>query len=669
MKKLLLFPGKTEKGIFTFLLDEEHDHLVKTASEYHPEISNYINSAIPILGKTQILLTALGAGEWWGPNVNGDYFPEKALSHFGKDYGYKTFEYNAKVYRHHINKDPTANYGDVILSVYNPTYHRVELIVGLDNKRAGDTVEKINNGDYPDWSMGVRVPYDICSNCGNRAPTRKQYCECLKYYMRRVHPSTGKMVYAINTIPRFFDISEVLIGADKIAKTLKKVASAERIPALSSAYIAEKLAENKSAELKKKIPAGSPPASEDRVSDLVRSIPEVKAKEPSLPRNVLDSLAARPLPKVMSTMSLMGILPKPKEFQRIVLISVGRKNLADQLDERNMCFDPMIAKDPTPAHSSMLDMKPENFDPEIMNILNPFLPERSYAAPHLTKRISIMIKRAAPDEELPYFIKEADVDRSPLPAWSVLLGAATLYALMTKKAPHLAVGSVDKVIARHPALAVGLAAATPMIFNAVAGEGVKGNVAPMQEPEVSDLLSRIEDQKAKPFLKIGSVLGPASKRLFLGIPAAYMVSGVLQKHREANPYEQEGRIKSFIRKYPDLIGAGLAADAMLALKGKGSTRIIQALSSPGAKLFEKAKTRISSLAEPLMKTSSKEADIKDTLTEVGLNIAEAALTPLAFPGPGRFAAGLLDQAIFAGGKKLLSKDKNVNKIGNTERRV
>jgi len=224
MDKLLIFPGKTDKGVFTFVIDREMDHLVKTASEYHPEISSYINCAKAIPGKTQLLLTALGAGEYWGCNVNGDYFPEAGLSNPGRQYGYKTFEYYAKIYRHHINKDPSANYGEVVLAVYNPRYHRVELIVILDNHSAGDITAGIDCGDYPEWSMGCRVPYDICSICANKAPKKKFYCHHLRYYMGRMDPDTGKQAYAINHHPQFFDISQVLIGADKIAKTLMKVA-------------------------------------------------------------------------------------------------------------------------------------------------------------------------------------------------------------------------------------------------------------------------------------------------------------------------------------------------------------------------------------------------------------------------------------------------------------
>ena len=171
--KLLTFPGKTENGIFTFSIDAEKNYLEKTAAEYHPTIGAYINDARPINGVTQILLTALGAGEWWGNNVNGDYFREIMLAHEGENYGYRTFKTMAKVYKHHLNKpDKHPNYGDVLLTVYNPVYHRVELIVGVRNADAPDIEKRMENGDYPEWSMGCRVPFDVCNICGNKAGER-----------------------------------------------------------------------------------------------------------------------------------------------------------------------------------------------------------------------------------------------------------------------------------------------------------------------------------------------------------------------------------------------------------------------------------------------------------------------------------------------------------------
>lgn len=662
MDKLLIFPGKTDRGIFTFVIDKEIDHLTKTAAEYHPEISAYINGAKTIPGKTQILLTALGAGEFWGSNVNGDYFPESALAYPGKEYGFKTFETNAKVYKHHINKDPSANYGDVTLAVYNPTYHRVELIISLDNIRASDIVASINSGDYPEWSMGCRVPYDICSICGNKAPSRKEYCNHLKYYMNRIDPETGKHVHAINLHPRFFDISQVLIGADKIAKTLMKVAASagRATPFLGSAYIAEKMAtEEKAAEIEKQIPASDPPASQDTVETMAAAIPEVKAQEKPLPEDVLDSLGSMPLKDVFSTLPLLGILPKPQEFQRIVLISIGKKKAADHLDHHNMCFDPKWVEEPSRSHMNLVDMGGSPSE-RIIHMLKPFMGERSYAAPHLGKRLVVMIKSAG-QEYLPNFIKMgADAERDPIGLMPILMLAAGMYAAFSKKAPGQAVGKIDNMIANHPLLAGALVGAVPLAFNAAAGEEVRGEYdasGPLENPDRTDIFSRIEERKSKPYLKIaGPLLGPAGKRLFLGIPAAYMASGVMQKHREANPYEQEGRIRSFIRRNPDIIGAALGADAVMARSGKGSTKYIKGLKNFGNKAWDKASKAKSAFTKK-SSFETKESSAQDFLTN-------ALIWPVAFGPknlPGRIVGGLFDQAVFDTSGKLLAKKKQPTK--------
>ena len=84
MDKILTFQTQTEKGVFLYTIGEgrDHEYLTKTANQgFHPEIQGYIDNAKPIQGKTQLLLTALGAGEFWGSNVNGDFFPATSLAH------------------------------------------------------------------------------------------------------------------------------------------------------------------------------------------------------------------------------------------------------------------------------------------------------------------------------------------------------------------------------------------------------------------------------------------------------------------------------------------------------------------------------------------------------------------------------------------------------------
>ena len=137
---------------------------VKTSSE----ALDYIRDVKPIPGKTVILVLAMTAGEHYGPNRNGDAWNEKPLK-VGKSViteddvlpkHYKTFETNANVFQHHVNKDPEKKIGDVLKAFYNWPMHRVELLLALDNKKAESAVQQIEEGKFPAVSMG-------CFTAGN----------------------------------------------------------------------------------------------------------------------------------------------------------------------------------------------------------------------------------------------------------------------------------------------------------------------------------------------------------------------------------------------------------------------------------------------------------------------------------------------------------------------
>src|SRR5579872_6077741 len=155
----------------------------KIAGFVPPELAQAIATLEKKAGKTYLLVNALGAEEFYGSNVNGDSFPEASLMSKSASYGYKTFEKFAKVYRHHQNKDPEKAMGDVKCAAYNPVMHRVELLLEIDNKLGESLVEKVASGEFPDWSMGCKVPWDQCTNCMHKAATVKEYCECLRTRM------------------------------------------------------------------------------------------------------------------------------------------------------------------------------------------------------------------------------------------------------------------------------------------------------------------------------------------------------------------------------------------------------------------------------------------------------------------------------------------------------
>jgi len=207
--------GTVEKTVTIITEDSiRSNNFVKVASE----ALDYCKTVTSTPGKTKILVLAMGASEYYGPNRNGDAFREEELIKH-----HKTFKTNSHVFRSHVNKDPAKAIGRVLESFYNKDMHRVELILELDNDKASDEVEKIRANKDVAVSMGCRIKYDVCSICGNKAPTRAQYCKHLKYEMGDIYPD-GRVVCADNPRPNFFDISIVFRPADKTGYMLKKVA-------------------------------------------------------------------------------------------------------------------------------------------------------------------------------------------------------------------------------------------------------------------------------------------------------------------------------------------------------------------------------------------------------------------------------------------------------------
>lgn len=217
-----------------------------------PQIQDWLSSYTAEPGKIAVLVNAMGASEFWGQNVNGDIFPENALvhdcrNHGGVDhpyddftgkvvppYGYWTF-LDAHPFVHHKNKDPNRAFGKVVVATWNPRMHRVELVIIIDKELAlqngaQHVVDRILAGEFPDVSMGCKVPYDVCTICGHKSKTRHDYCTCITQFGMGKLLDDGRRVGVINTYPRFFDISFVFIGADKTAKVMCKLASGLYVP-------------------------------------------------------------------------------------------------------------------------------------------------------------------------------------------------------------------------------------------------------------------------------------------------------------------------------------------------------------------------------------------------------------------------------------------------------
>jgi len=420
-----------------------------------PDVTKYIESLRPRPDAQYTLLNAMGAGEFWSSNVNGDYFTEASLIHAPDDwtgnplldkvrskdwaYGYPTFYY-AHPYAHHRNKDHTRAFGEVELALWNPRMKRVELVTRIDKDKCeqfgGVPVwDKIKQGQFPDVSMGCKVPYDTCSICldwekynkaiasfrrgvhtspGQAALeyhralisrtgkgirglsiTRKDYCEHARDSMNRILPD-GRKVFVYNDYPKFFDISFVFIGADKTAKVMMKIAGDERkFWSVPSVELAEKLGYAEGDKI-----ASAEKQSQQKRSEMTKdvtpsqfagkAVPALTSSEADLPKEVLNVLSSRPLGEALTTATHLGVVLRPREFQRIILVRAGRGSDADDLDRRGEVF----------SRSENVDksvMEDGGFSDVLASFLLPFLASRSAFGPIIEKRV--LITGGAPKEK------------------------------------------------------------------------------------------------------------------------------------------------------------------------------------------------------------------------------------------------------------------------------
>ncbi len=388
----------------------------KTASQ----ASDWALSIKPKAGKTYILVLAIGASEYYGANRNGDGFSEAELRRH-----HKTFETNAHVYRSHVNKDPKKSFGRVVRSFYNEDMHRVELVLEIDNDKAPDIADKIRDGRDVAVSMGCRIKFDVCSICGNKAPSRAQYCSHAKNQLNQILDN-GQLVFVDNPSPVFFDISVVWRPADKTGYMMKKVAwdgPPEFIG--SSASLAEKVATqellsgllSKAADIDKYVEGVGfglgerAPHTQEISGDgkllagwVKNIVPKVLSNYRPVDNEDLGWLSGKKFPEVLGTLSEMGVLLTTSEFLRFLVKTLTGKDVPIGVVEKLISVQgdllSLMAKHPELASSVMdtgLFSPREGPDPEVQEKAAAWLPHRDWRPDGLVKlAISPAYKPAGP---------------------------------------------------------------------------------------------------------------------------------------------------------------------------------------------------------------------------------------------------------------------------------
>lgn len=151
-------------------------------------------------------------------NANGDYFSEKELlaevtdQKGNKMPAYKTFE-GVPIYTNHKNDDIEQAKGMVVHAEWDEKEKCVYCIFIIDEDAYPEIARGIRVGYMHDVSMGCQVESGTCSECGNKATTEKEYCDCLKKYKGKKNPKNGKKVYEMNHGIKFIELSVVGDGA------------------------------------------------------------------------------------------------------------------------------------------------------------------------------------------------------------------------------------------------------------------------------------------------------------------------------------------------------------------------------------------------------------------------------------------------------------------------
>lgn len=214
------------------LVGSDRSDFIKVAG--HAFLDTIDNGFKVAKDEVPVHLIALGATEYWGSNRNGDGFKEATCRQH-----HSSFVKHARWYQDHKNKDPKQSYGCVKQSAYSEPMHRVELLVMLNaSKSACDrngghiaerSLEKLAAGGDVPVSMACKILFDKCSNCGNQAKTRADYCTeatCIgprgekrggcRNNITKVG-TDGHVLHVDNPAPQWFDISDVMRPADRTA--------------------------------------------------------------------------------------------------------------------------------------------------------------------------------------------------------------------------------------------------------------------------------------------------------------------------------------------------------------------------------------------------------------------------------------------------------------------
>lgn len=203
-------------------------------------------------GYQYIHLISVADGFTYGCNSRADFYngeacevriphPEKGspsviMLDGGIEKYHPTFLKSGGVYTEHRNKhsvNPPKSQGYIVAAGYNKPMKRGELIIGVNDATWHDDLERLANGTPLKFSIGADMEHDICSECGHVAHTEKEHCDHIKHQAGK-WDEDGNAIYMISDKGVYHDISRVRVPAERIAFSIRKVASGAGMPELEA---------------------------------------------------------------------------------------------------------------------------------------------------------------------------------------------------------------------------------------------------------------------------------------------------------------------------------------------------------------------------------------------------------------------------------------------------
>lgn len=236
-------------------------------------------------------------------------------------------------------------------------------------------------------SHNCRVPFDVCSYCGNKAPNRLKYCSHLKYDMTKI-ASNGVQIGAINLHPYFKDLSIVTFPADRIAGTNKLIkAASDKNAFLSGAALAEMYGLfDESLDMKYATVIDKLAEMQKKVIGIAKKI-NIQPEEAPEDEKTIDEIRQEShgnLRPVIGIMIKKRIVLTPKLFGKLITgksIDVPTSSLTSMLEDT-----PMIDVDEL---QPSMDIRP----PELEKAVEKLVPRYSVEPEKVSRRTIVMIKK------------------------------------------------------------------------------------------------------------------------------------------------------------------------------------------------------------------------------------------------------------------------------------